>query len=51
VEYGKKPSSIVLVLFAWLVVGVPFAWGVYSTLLDSVQIFRPAEMQTDAAPK
>jgi hypothetical protein len=47
----RKHSWKVAIFFAWLVVGVPFARGVYNTLLSSVQIFRPAETQTQEAPK
>jgi hypothetical protein len=42
---NKKKSSVVLILLAWLVVGVPFAWGVYHTLLNSMQLFQPAQTQ------
>ena len=50
-EDSRKNSSIVLILLAWLVVGVPFAWGVYNTLLSSVQLFRPAQTHTLEGPK
>jgi len=35
----KKKSSMVLIFLAWLVVGVPFAWGVYHTLLNPWSYF------------
>jgi hypothetical protein len=29
-----------MVLFAWLLVGVPLGWGVYNTVLNSQKLFR-----------
>jgi hypothetical protein len=46
-----KHSWKVALFFAWLVVGVPFAWGVYNTLLSSVQLFRPGQTQIQVGPK
>jgi hypothetical protein len=46
-----KHSWRVAIFVAWLVVGVPFAWGVYNTLLSSVQLFRPAQTHTLEGPK
>ncbi len=36
-----KPTttSWVLVALAWIVVGIPLAWGIYRTLLTAVKIF------------
>jgi hypothetical protein len=48
---SRTNSSIVVMFLAWLVVGVPFAWGVYNTLLSSIQLFRPAQTQTQVGPK
>jgi len=42
----KKKSSMVLIFLAWLVVGLPFAWGVYHTLLNSMELFQPPQTQT-----
>ena len=41
---GKK-SSAILILLAWIVVGIPAGWGVYNTALNSMKLFRgkPAE--------
>jgi hypothetical protein len=36
-------------LLAWLVVGVPLGWGVYNTLLSSMNLFQAAPAKT-AAP-
>ena len=37
-----KKTSAALILFAWLLVGVPAAWGVYNTGLNAVKLFKPA---------
>jgi hypothetical protein len=42
----KKKSSMVLIFLVWLVVGVPFAWGVYHTLLNFMELFQPPQTQT-----
>jgi hypothetical protein len=35
-----RTSSTAAVIFAWLLVGVPLAWGVYNTVLSSLTLFR-----------
>jgi hypothetical protein len=35
-----KKSSGMMILLAWLVVGVPLGWGVYNTLLSSMKLFQ-----------
>jgi hypothetical protein len=35
-----KKSSSGAILVAWLLVGVPLAWGVYNTLLSSMKLFE-----------
>ncbi len=37
-----KKSSAVVILLAWLLVGVPLGWGVYNTLLNSLKLFQSA---------
>jgi len=37
---NTKQSSKVSILLAWLLVGVPLAWGVYNTLLNSIKLFQ-----------
>jgi hypothetical protein len=37
-ENGK--SSTIAVVLAWLAVGVPLAWGVSQTLIQSMALFR-----------
>jgi hypothetical protein len=37
-----KKSSAGMILFAWLLVGVPLGWGVYNTLLNSMKLFHAA---------
>jgi hypothetical protein len=39
---NAKKSSAALILFAWLLVGVPLGWGVYNTLLSSMKLFHAA---------
>lgn len=41
-----KKSSPALILFAWLLVGVPLGWGVYNTLMSSMKLFQAAPAQT-----
>jgi hypothetical protein len=36
---AKKSSGLSL-LVAWAIVGVPLAWGVYNTLLNSMKLFQ-----------
>ena len=33
-------SSPALTLFAWLVIGLPLAWGVWQTVIKSMALFR-----------
>jgi hypothetical protein len=35
-----KKSSSGAILMAWLLVGIPLAWGVYNTLLSSMKLFQ-----------
>ena len=37
---NTKPSSTATILLAWLVVGIPLAWGVYNTLLSAMKLFQ-----------
>ena len=37
---SSKPTSPITVWLAWLVVGVPIAWGVYITLSKAAVLFR-----------
>ena len=39
-EENTKKSSPVMILAAWVLVGVPLAWGVYNTLLNSMRLFQ-----------
>jgi len=43
-------TSPALVAVAWLVVGVPLAWGVAQTVTKSLDLFRPAQAQAAANP-
>jgi hypothetical protein len=35
-----KPESWVLVAIAWVLVGIPLAWGVWMTLKKATLLFR-----------
>jgi hypothetical protein len=35
-----SPASWVLVVLAWLAVGIPLLWGVWTTLQKAVLLFR-----------
>ena len=35
-----SPSSPAQLLFAWLIVGIPLAWGVIQTLIKSMALFH-----------
>ncbi len=34
------PASWVLVAIAWLLVGIPLAWGIYRTLRTAAALFK-----------
>lgn len=36
----RRKSWATAILFAWLLVGLPLAWGVYNTLLSSMKLFH-----------
>jgi hypothetical protein len=44
-----KPSGVML-LVAWLFVGIPLAWGVYNTALSSMKLFQQAPATAAPAP-
>jgi hypothetical protein len=35
-----NPGSWALVAVAWILVGIPLAWGIYKTLQTAVVLFR-----------
>lgn len=37
-----KKTPAALILFAWLLVGVPAGWGVYNTVLNAKKLFASA---------
>lgn len=41
-----KKSSAASILLAWLLVGIPLAWGVYNTLLSSMKLFQSTSITT-----
>ncbi len=36
---GASPGSWALVAVAWVLVGIPLAWGIYQTLQTAVKLF------------
>lgn len=45
---NTKKSSGALILFAWLIVGIPLGWGVYNTVLGTMKLFQAPATQTTA---
>jgi hypothetical protein len=39
-EPTQVPSATGFVIFSWLWVGIPLAWGVYQTILKSMALFQ-----------
>ena len=39
-EPTNVPGSTGFVIFSWLWVGIPLAWGVYQTILKSMALFH-----------
>nr|MBP9961266.1 MFS transporter [Pseudomonas sp.] len=39
-EWHASPASMPLVLLAWLIVGIPLAWGVWATLQKTAALFH-----------
>jgi hypothetical protein len=47
---NTKKSSAAMIFAAWVLVGVPLAWGVYNTLLNSMKLFQaPATASAPAS--
>jgi hypothetical protein len=38
---AAKKSSAGLIALAWLLVGLPFSWGIYKSGLNVVKLFNP----------
>ena len=38
-EAADRPTSTILVVLAWLLVGVPLAYGLYETIIEAMQLF------------
>lgn len=48
---NTRKSSGVLILGAWLIVGIPLGWGVYNTVLGAMKLFEvPAVQATTPTP-
>jgi hypothetical protein len=39
-DSNPKKSSGFILLLAWTIVGLPLAWGVYNTLMNSMKLFQ-----------
>lgn len=39
-EPPARPTSAARLAFAWTLVGVPLAWGVYQVFVKSLDLFR-----------
>ena len=35
-------TPAIAIVFAWLIVGIPAAWGIYNTGLNAKKLFAPA---------
>ena len=47
----SKETSTAAILAAWLLVGIPAAWGVYNTALNAKKLFTsPAAVAAPATP-
>jgi len=51
VEENAKKSSAAMILLAWVLVGVPLAWGVYNTMLNSMKLFQAPATPVSAPAK
>jgi hypothetical protein len=47
-DIKKTPAAAILV--AWLIVGIPAAWGIYNTALNAKKIFAGPPATTTATP-
>jgi len=47
-----RKTPVAIVIIAWLVVGVPAAWGISQTVIQSTALFRapPPSTQPTTAP-
>jgi hypothetical protein len=46
---NTKKSSPAMILAAWVLVGVPLAWGVYNTVLNSMRLFQAPAVSLPAS--
>ncbi len=45
-----KETPVALILVAWLIVGIPAAWGVYNTVLNARKLFVAPVATKTAGP-
>jgi hypothetical protein len=48
---NASKSSPALIALAWLLVGIPLAWGVYKSGLNAVKLFQPPPATAAPAAK
>jgi hypothetical protein len=48
---NEKKTSAGLVAAAWIVVGLPLAWGIYNTAVGAAKLFAPLQSSTPAQVK
>jgi len=46
-----KKSSPALILLAWVIVGIPAAWGIYFTVLNATKLFTETSTTMSGTPK
>jgi len=49
----ERKSSAVVIILAWIIVGLPAGWGVYNTARNSMKLFQksPAPTAPSLVPK
>ena len=45
----EKKSSVIIILLAWIVVGLPAGWGIYNTARNSMKLFQQSPPATAPA--
>jgi hypothetical protein len=45
----QTKSSPLLILLAWIFVGIPLSWGVYNTVRNSMKLFQTTPPPTHAS--
>jgi hypothetical protein len=45
-----KKTPVAAILVAWLIVGIPAAWGIYNTALNAKKLFATPPTTSTTAP-